>query len=106
MRPISSRPKSACMWVELARLVWLFHQRTFTLVQWPKSLIRGDGGAHLVIVPLALRHRRLLHLHPIRGMNLAPVRAYRPLAEQRIVGRHFLHLRDDLGTVVALQRLD
>ena len=74
----------------------------FSTGMWPKSLIGGNGGANLVIVPLALRLRRLLDLHQIRRMNLAPVRANRALAEQRILSRRFLHLRGDLGAVVAL----
>ena len=39
-------------------------------------------------------------------MDLAAVLADATLAEQRIVGRHLLHLGDHLRRVVALQRLD
>ena len=40
-------------------------------------------------------------------VNLAAVGADRALAEQRVVGRHFLHLGDDgLAVGLALQRVD
>ena len=38
-------------------------------------------------------------------MNLPPIDADGALAEERVVGRDLLHLRDDLGAVVALERL-
>src|SRR5262249_38087931 len=75
------------------------------LIERPESLLRGDRCADLVVVPWVLRLRRLLDLNEIRGMDLAAVDANRPLAEERIVGRHLLHLGDDLGALVALERL-
>src|SRR5262249_8866962 len=84
----------------------LFHELATTLVERTECLLRGDRRADLVVIPGVLGLGRLLDLDEIRGMNLAPVRANGPLAEERIVGRHLLHLGDDLGAVVALERLD
>src|SRR5437870_7740920 len=82
------------------------HQRTLAVLERPKRLIRGNRRANLVIVPRTLRLRRLLDLDQVRGMNLAAVDTNRAFAEQRVVGRRLLHLRDHLGALVALQRLD
>src|SRR5664279_3331523 len=84
----------------------LFHQRAVAILQRPERLVGRDRRADLVVVPRALRFRRLLDFDQVRRMDLAAVDADRALAEQRIVGRHFLHLGHDLGAVVALQRLD
>src|SRR2546425_11033055 len=48
----------------------------------------------------------LLHLDEVRRMDLAAVDADGPLAEERVVRRQLLHLGDDLGAFVALERLD
>src|SRR5207245_4059672 len=77
-----------------------------TLVERTKRLLGGNGRADLVVVPRVLRLGRLLHLDQVRRMDLAAVDTNRPLAEERIVGRQLLHLRDDLRALVALQRLD
>src|SRR4029453_10450977 len=83
-----------------------FHQRALSILQRPERLIRRDRRAHLVVVPWTLGFGWLLHLDEVRRVDLAAVDADRPLAEQRIVGGHFLHLGDDFRAVVALQRLD
>src|SRR4029453_3736246 len=84
----------------------LLDELASTLIKGAESLLSGDGRPDLVVVPWILRLRRLLDLDQIRRVNLAPVRANSSLAEERIVGRHLLHLGDDLGAVVALERLD
>src|SRR5262249_10610808 len=78
------------------------YERTIAILQRPERLIGGNRRAGLVQIPFALRFGRLLHLEEIRRMDLAAVGAHRSLAEERIVGRHLLHLGDDLGAVVAL----
>src|SRR5688500_6067304 len=82
------------------------HQRTIALLQRPERLLGRNGRADLVQIPRSLRLCWLLHLDQVRGMDLAAVRANRALAEERVVGRHLLHLLDDLGAVVALDRFD
>ena len=75
-------------------------------VHRPEGLVGRDRGADLVVVARALRLGRLLHLEQVGRVDLAAVGADRALAEQRVVGRHRLHLRDDLGAVVGLGGLD
>src|SRR5262244_2084353 len=84
----------------------LLHELAPTQVERAESLLRGDRRADLVVIPGILRLGRLLDLDEICGVDLATVDANSPLAEERIVGRHLLHLGDDLGAVVALERLD
>src|SRR5262245_65988670 len=76
---------------------------TSALIKRAERLIGGNSRADLVVIPRVLRLRRLLDLDEVRGMNLAPVDANRPLATEWIVGRHLLHLGDDLGAAVALE---
>src|SRR2546422_9198679 len=83
----------------------LLHERAVALVHRPERLLGRNRGAHLVVVPRALGLRRLLHLEQVDRMDLAAVGAHHTLAEDRIVGRQLLHLGDDLGAVVALERL-
>src|SRR5437660_6923081 len=92
-----------------ARRSWTdasLHQRALAILQRAERLIGRDRRAHLVIVPGSLRLRRLFHLDQVRRMDLAAVGADAAFAEQRIIGGHLLHLGDDLGSIVALQRLD
>src|SRR5438094_6801637 len=77
-----------------------------TLIEWTKSLLGRNGRADLVVIPRVLRLGRLLHLDQVRRVDLAAVDTNRPLAEERIVGRQLLHLRDDPGALVTLQCLD
>src|SRR5207249_7257816 len=84
----------------------LLHELTAPLIQRPERLLSGDSCADLVVVPRVLGLGGLLHLDEIRRMNLAAVDTNRPLAEERVVRRHLFHLGDDLGAVVALERLD
>src|SRR5215471_11512757 len=88
-----------------AAVMLLLHQWALALVERPECLVGGNGRADLVVVPRRFRFRGLLHLHEVGGMDLAPVHANHALAEERIVGGHLLHLGDDLGAVVALERL-
>src|SRR5438132_6930792 len=74
----------------------LLRQRALALVERPERLLGRDGGAHLVVIPRALGLRGLLHLEEIHRMDLAAVGADGALAEEGVVGRHLLHLRDDL----------
>src|SRR5437016_1195548 len=95
--PIAARPAASRSWTDAS-----LDQRTLTVLQRPERLVGGNRRADLVVVPRRLRFRGLLDLDQIRGVNLAAVDANRALAEQRVVGWHFLHLRDHLGAVVAL----
>src|SRR5204863_1080450 len=83
----------------------LLYERTVALVHRPERLLGGNRRADLVVVPRAPGLRRLLHLEEVHGMDLAAVGADHAFAEDRIVGRQLLHLRDDLRTVVALECL-
>src|ERR1700759_2478883 len=73
----------------------LLQQRTGALVQRRKGFAGGNGGDELVIVPRTFGFRRLLDFEKIGRMDLAAVRLDAAFAEQRVVGRHFLHLGDD-----------
>src|SRR5713101_9257013 len=77
-----------------------------SLVEWPERLLGRDGRLDLVVVPRVFRLGWLLHLDEVRRMDLAAVDADGPLAEERVVRRQLLHLGDDLGAFVALERLD
>src|SRR5438034_11683319 len=108
MSPIRSWPNSACVGMPntVTGEALLFHQRTLALIQGAECLVRGDRRAQLVVIPWPLRLRRLLDLVEIHRVGLAAVRAHRALAEERIVGRHLLHLGDHLRAVVRLELLD
>src|SRR5689334_25181017 len=71
-------------------------ERTLAVFQRPERLIRGNRCADLVVVPFVLRFGGLLHFDQIRRVDLAPVDPDAALAEQRVVGRHLLHLGDHL----------
>src|SRR5215831_8425053 len=60
----------------------LLHQGALALVERPEGLIGGNGRADLIVVPRRFRFRRLLHLHEVGGMDLAPVHANHALAEE------------------------
>src|SRR6185295_8315542 len=80
------------------------HQRAAAILERTECLGRRNGGADIVEVARMLGVSGLLHLVQIRVVDLAAVLADRPLAEQRIVGRQFLHLGDDrLAVGSALQ---
>src|SRR5688572_21792811 len=106
MRPMSSCPIIA--WIGTPNMpgpgpaagALLLHERAVALVHRPERLLGGNDGALLVVVPRALRLRRLLHLEQVRGMHLSPVGANGALAEERIVRGRLLHLRDHLRAVV------
>src|SRR4030095_5472144 len=83
----------------------LLHEGAVALVQRPERLLGRNGGADLVVVPRPLGLRRLLHLEEIGGVHLAAVGPDGALAEEGIVGRQLLHLGDNLGPVVRLERL-
>ena len=80
----------------------LLQHRADALLERDEGFRRRDGGDEVVIVPRILRVRRLLHLEQIGRVDLAAVGADRALAEQRIVGRHFLHLGDDRAAVMRI----
>ena len=80
----------------------LLHQRALAGLERLGGIFRRDRGDQLVVVPRSLRLFRLLHLEQIGRDDAAAVGAQRALAEQRIVGRHFLHLGDDLGAVMRI----
>ena len=80
----------------------LLHQRTLAGFERLGGVFGRDRGDLLVIVPRSLRLFRLLHLEQIGRDETAAVGAQRALAEQRIVGRQFLHLGDDLGAVMRI----
>src|SRR5437867_1283831 len=99
--PIAVRPAADRSWTSASLVEW-----TIAILQRPESLIGWNRRADLVQVPLALRFRRLLGLDQVRRMDLASIRPDHSLAEERIVGRRLLHLGDDLGAIVALERFD
>src|ERR1039457_984880 len=69
------------------------HQRAVAFLDRPEGLVRRNGSAGLIEVAGIFRLFRLLHLEQIGRMDDAAVGAHAALAEQRIVGRHRLHLR-------------
>ena len=80
----------------------LLHQRALAGLRaaWPRLPARWSRPA--CNSPTVLRLLRLLHLEQIGRDDAAAVGAQRALAEQRIVGRHLLHLGDDLGAVMRI----
>src|SRR5439155_12229963 len=80
----------------------LLYQRTGALRKRPEGLLSGGRSDQLVIVPRSLGFGRLLDLEQIGWVDLAAILADRALAEQRIVGRHFLHFRDDLWAIMVI----
>src|SRR4029453_6249301 len=113
MSPMRSWPKRA--WGGMPRIgiiaspgprrPLLLHEGAVALVQRPERLLGGDGRAQLVVVPRALGLRRLLDLEEIGGVDLSPGYPDVAFAEERVVGRQLLHLGDNLGPVVHLERL-
>src|SRR5690349_1023646 len=116
MRPIRSWPNSA--WTGMPRTVMgsrsggrpgsdaraplpgppsplLLHQRAVALIDGPERLRGRDRRAQLVVVPRRLGLPRLLDLVEEHVVDLPAVGPDGPLAEQRVVGRHLLHLGDD-----------
>src|SRR5882672_12404655 len=80
----------------------LLYQRTSAFRKRSESLLARRGSDQLVIVPRSLGLGRCLDLEQIGRVNLAAVYANSALAEQRIVGRHFLHFRYYLGAVMRI----
>src|SRR5208282_4087415 len=70
------------------------HHRTVVVLHRPERLVRRYSGAQLVIVSRIFRFFPVFHLEQIGGVDFAAIGADGALAEQRIVGRHFLHLGD------------
>src|SRR5215218_7999633 len=70
-------------------------ERAAAILQRAEGFSRRDGRLHVIEVAGVLRFRRLLHFEQIGVVDLAAVGADRALAEQRVVGRNFLHLRDN-----------
>src|SRR5690606_7615066 len=66
------------------------------LIQRTEGLLRRDRPNELVVIPRSLGFRRLLDLEEVHVVHLATVDADATLADERIVGRHFLHLCVDL----------
>src|SRR5580704_15690269 len=80
---------------------------TIAVFQRPERLFRRNGGAQDVIVTRIFGILRLLHLEHVSRVNRAAVGADAALTEQRIVGRHFLHLSDHgLAVGGAFERSD
>src|SRR5664280_202257 len=68
------------------------HQRAVAFVERSEGLVRRNGSAGLIEVAGIFRLFRLLHFEQIGGMDDAAIGAHAALAEERIVGRHLLHL--------------
>src|SRR6266545_1134663 len=102
---IAKRPLSPAQGRGDASVALLLDQWAVALVDGAEGLVRRDRGPDLVVVPRILRLRGLLHLDQVRRVDLPTVGSDRALAEQRVVGRRLLHPGDDLGAVVALERL-
>jgi DHA1 family tetracycline resistance protein-like MFS transporter len=83
-------------------LFLLLHQRAVAGLKRLSRIFRRDRSKQLVIVPRALRFFRLLHLEQIGRDQTAAVGADRAVAEQRVVGREFLHLGHHLGAVMRI----
>src|SRR5271154_6924210 len=72
---------------------------TAALVERPERVFGLDRGDELEIVPIVFRFVRGLGSVEIHRVELAPVDADRPLAEQRVVGRERFHLVDELDAI-------
>src|SRR5205085_5035870 len=77
-------------------------QRAAALRQGTKSLLSGNRGDQLEVIPVALGFCRLLCLVEVNGMDLAPIDSDRALAVERIVSRKLLHLGDHEFAVAAV----
>src|SRR3972149_1855124 len=75
----------------------LLAPRAIALGDGPEGLVGRDGGADLVVVPGVLGLGRLLDLEQVGGVDLPAVGPDHTLAEERVVGRRLLHLRDPPG---------
>src|SRR5258706_13835510 len=84
----------------LRAIAQLLDERAAAVGHRPERLVGRDRRTDLVVVVRALRLGRLLHLHEVRVVDLAAVGADRSLAEERVIGRHLLHLCDHLRAVV------
>src|ERR1700722_2367516 len=80
----------------------LLQQCTGALVERRKGLVARNRADQLVEIPGTLGFRGLLDLEQVGRMDAAAVGFDRTLAEQRIVGRHRLHLVDDLDAVMRI----
>src|ERR1041384_3833022 len=85
---------------------WLLgDQRALAIGGLAERRVRRHLADQLVVVPLALGLLGLLDLVDVHRMALAAVGIDRALAEQRVVGRHLLHLVDHrLAVLRALER--
>src|SRR5215831_4970321 len=83
------------------------HQRAAAIGQGTEGFVGRDGGAEFVIIPGALRFRRLLYFEQVHRVDLAAVGAHHALAEEFVVGRHLLLFRNSRFAIgVALERLN
>src|SRR5689334_22389623 len=64
------------------RLPASFDQRAAALLLGSERLVGRDGRADLVVVPRVLRLARLFHFHEVSVVDLAPVLAHAPFAEE------------------------
>src|SRR5262245_30527508 len=85
-----SKMRPACVVFESAADQW-----TPALIQRSERLRGRNRGAQLVVVPRIFRFLRLLYLEEVHVVDLAPVGTDDAGTEQRIVGRHLLHLCND-----------
>src|SRR5580698_395468 len=77
---------------------------TAAVFERTECFLRWNGAAQFVDVTRIFRFLGSFHLEQISRVNLAAVSADIALAEQRILGRYFLHLADDgLSVIFGLQ---
>src|SRR5450631_4580677 len=88
------------LYVRPAAIALFLHQRTLAGFERLGGIFRRDGGDGLVVVPGVFRLLGLFHLEQIGRNDPAAIDPQGALAEQRIVGREFLHLGDHLGAVM------
>src|SRR6516162_8937212 len=68
-----------------------FHQRTAALVERTESLIAGNFGKHLVIVPRTFRLFGLLNLEEEHAVHHSPVFAQNAIVRESITYRRRAH---------------
>src|SRR5579862_8032576 len=76
------------------RLVSVGDERTVAVLERPEGFFRRDSGTQDVVVARIFGLFGLLDLEQIGRVDLAAVDADIAFAEQRVVGRHLLHLGD------------
>src|SRR6478609_1712801 len=83
----------------------LLDERALALAERLEGLFCRQNRDLLVVIPWCLGLGRLLDLEKVHVVHLAAVDADRPLAEERIVGRQFLHLGHHGRGILALRGL-